>query len=228
LIVYFCGHGFNKEGEFWLLSDAPGDPNAAVNVEGSIRLARDCGIGHVVFISDACRTAAEGLQSLQVEGSLVFPNEPVSGIEKPVDILFACARGRPSFEVADSRAAAEAAKSYSALYTEVLLEYLNGKHLDVLHRVREDGKYVGLLRLRILADCLRTDVPSRLKHKLGVEPKVSQYPVARINYDTADAWLARIRLAGLRSGISRRERPVTPVSRATPHTLFAVADELLS
>ena len=97
LILYFSGHGFNIESEYWLLSDAPSDTNAAVNVEGSIRLARYCGISHVVLISDACRSAAEGMLALQVKGSDVFPNELASATEQSVDVLFACARGKTRF-----------------------------------------------------------------------------------------------------------------------------------
>jgi hypothetical protein len=229
LIVYFSGHGFNKEGEFWLLSDAPRDPNAAINVEGTIRLARYCGINHVVLISDACRTAAEGLQALQVQGSLVFPNESVSGTHKPVDILYASARGKPSHEVADSgKAATEAVKSFSALYTEVLLEYLNGMHQRVLHRDREDGKEFGVLFLGELADILKKDVPQRLKAKLGGDLKISQYPDDNICRETANAWLARIRFPGRGGRPSRAGRPVIPVSRATTEPPFTVSNALFS
>src|SRR5258708_3927442 len=44
LIVYFAGHGINVHGDRWLLSDAPQKPYAAVNVIGSVELARLCGI----------------------------------------------------------------------------------------------------------------------------------------------------------------------------------------
>jgi hypothetical protein len=41
MVVYFAGHGVNvKFREYWLLSDAPDDPHAAVNVAGSVDLAR--------------------------------------------------------------------------------------------------------------------------------------------------------------------------------------------
>ena len=41
LIVFFAGHGINlSRSERWLLTDAPGDSNAAVNVSGSVDLAR--------------------------------------------------------------------------------------------------------------------------------------------------------------------------------------------
>jgi hypothetical protein len=47
LVIYFSGHGVHNRGDYWLLSDAPGKAGEAVNVEGSIQLARYCGVGHV-------------------------------------------------------------------------------------------------------------------------------------------------------------------------------------
>src|SRR5690242_4921610 len=48
LVVYFAGHGVNiNRNEHWLLSDAPRNPNAAVNVTGSVELARYCGARYV-------------------------------------------------------------------------------------------------------------------------------------------------------------------------------------
>jgi hypothetical protein len=229
LIVYFSGHGFNIEGEFWLLSGAPKDSNAAVNVEGSIRLARYCSVGHVILISDACRSAAAGIQALQVKGSDVFPNEPASATEKPVDILYACARGMPSLEVADPAkavaAAAKQAKQYSALYTEVLLEYLKGEHKEALTPVQEDGKHVGLLQLGDLADCLVREVPLRLTAK-KVDPKINQTPTDSIGFRTGKAWLSRIPLSA--EDLTRREKAVVQVSKSTLITPFTVADRLVS
>lgn len=73
LLVYFAGHGVNlRYSEYWLLSKAPKDTQAAVNVLGSATLARYCGIGHVVFISDACRTAADSVRAQFVTGSKSF------------------------------------------------------------------------------------------------------------------------------------------------------------
>src|SRR5229473_3494221 len=86
ILVYFAGHGVVNGGELWLLSGAPDDVNEAVNLEGSILLARFAGIPHVVFISDACRTAAEGIQGTRVRGQDIFPNFVPSG-EQPVDVF---------------------------------------------------------------------------------------------------------------------------------------------
>src|SRR6266481_379603 len=76
LIVYFAGHGVNiSRSEHWLLTDAPVRTNAAVNVSGSVELARYCGIQHVIIISDACRVAPDGIQAQNVRGVDVFPND---------------------------------------------------------------------------------------------------------------------------------------------------------
>ena len=100
LIVYFSGHGINSGlFEQWLLSRAPDDPAAAVDVKGSEFSARFCGIGHVVFISDACRTAADSIQAQRVTGAGIFPNAKPSGPERPVDQFFATRVGDPALEV---------------------------------------------------------------------------------------------------------------------------------
>ena len=73
LLVYFAGHGVNLgRQEYWLLSDAFDDPDAAINLAASRDLAAICGIPHVVFISDACRTAAEGIHAQAIRGSVIF------------------------------------------------------------------------------------------------------------------------------------------------------------
>lgn len=192
LIVYFSGHGIHNRGDLWLLSDAPKHTGEAINVEGSLQLARYCGVNHVVLISDACRTAADGIQALGVTGAEVFPNDPVDGLERAVDAFFACARGKPALEVRDP---VESAGAFSALYTEVLAECLAGTRDEVLDRVQEGGEEVALVRAWRLADALTAQVPPRLKQKLGRTPTVNQTPVARIN--SREGWLSRIPVAQL-------------------------------
>lgn len=183
LIVYFSGHGVHNRGDLWLLSEAPGMPYEAVNVEGSIQLARYCGIGHVVFIADVCRTAAGGIQGLGVTGTEIFPNEPVDGMERAVDSFFACARGKPALEVQDAGA-------FSALYTEVLAECLAGQHPAVLERGKDDGAEVDFVTAWKLADELLSAVPTRLRAKLNRIPSVNQTPVARIC--SRNGWISRV------------------------------------
>jgi hypothetical protein len=186
LVVYFSGHGVHNRGDFWLLSGAPEIASEAVNVEGSIELARYCGIGHVVFISDACRTPVAGLKWIGITGTEIFPNDPVDGMERPVDAFFACARGKPALEVMDS---GQAPDRYSGLYTEVLSECLSGKHEAVLEPSR-DVAGVDVVSAWKLADELLASVPKRLKDKLSAIPSVNQTPVARIC--SRQAWISRV------------------------------------
>ena len=189
LVVYFAGHGVNNaRSEYWLLTDAPDDPQAAVNVEGSVALARYCGIPHVVMLSDACRTAAEGIQAQGVKGSEIFPNED-SADESPVDQFYACKLGRPSHEVRDP---ATTSKEYTALYTQALCEVLDGTRDDPVTWVEEGAESVGYVRPRPLRDYLSVEIPKRLS-ALHLETAVIQEPMARVVSDDLPAvWLSRL------------------------------------
>lgn len=217
LIVYFSGHGVNNRGEYWLLSRAPGNANEAVNVQGSLALAGYCGIGHIVLISDACRTAAEGIQAQHVSGSDIFPNESGTGLEQPVDVFYACARGKPALEVKDP---VEAASQFSAIYTETMAECLEGKHAVVLDYEDEDHSSTGLVRPRKLKDFLRDTVSKRLREKLRKAPTINQTPDARIVSD--NTWLSRI------PGLSRTDALVEPVSRSAGINPFTISETLVS
>ena len=91
LVVYFAGHGFiSNYSEFWMLSNAPGNPNEAVSLRESIELAKVSAIPSVAFISDACRSRADSLGTERVRGSLIFPNRSVSPASvADVDIFLA-------------------------------------------------------------------------------------------------------------------------------------------
>jgi len=169
LIVYFAGHGINRNrGEYWLLSGAPDNPNEAVNLSGTIDLAYACGVGHVVFFSDACRTAAASIQADSVTGSLILPNRNQK--PKPVDVFFACQLGMPSAEVKDPR---ESAARFKALYTELLIPALNGEVKEILEWKDTDG-YVHPYPL---ADHLEEAMVERLT---ALGERIDQEPNARI------------------------------------------------
>jgi hypothetical protein len=119
-VIYFSGHGYLNDGsEHWLLSEAPTNPNEAVNVEENIQLARDCGIPNVVFISDACRSTPQSVKADRVRGMLIFPSTGVSvRARADVDRFFACLPGDPAYEVAVDKSSGV----YSALFTSCLEE----------------------------------------------------------------------------------------------------------
>lgn len=198
LIVYFSGHGVNiSRGEYWLLTGAPEDSNAAVNVTGSVELARTCGIRHVVFISDACRTAAEGIRAQSIRGSEIFPNV-LDSSERPVDVFYAGGLGDPALEVKSHK---KAVAGYRAVYTDSLVEALEGRRNVVvkdpdtfqavnLIRLDDSGSNArGRIHLWPLSFYLQSDVLDRLI-EAQVKPGVSQTPIARIN--SRDAWLAEV------------------------------------
>jgi hypothetical protein len=220
LIVYFAGHGVNiSRGEVWLLSGAPEDSNEAVNVSGSVELARFCGIPHVVMISDACRTAAEGIQAQGIRGSEIFPNLD-SVTENPVDLFFACGLGSPALEVKDPK---QAAAGFRAIYTDSLVEALEGRK-DVLVKDPEEtspirlievapaeGKPRGIIRPFPLSVHLQAEVLDRLI-SADVKPGVSQTPHARIV--SRGTWLAEV-------------APPPPVGSAAPARAAAPSENLI-
>jgi len=182
LVVYFAGHGLNiNRNETWLLSGAPEDVDAAVNVSASVDAARYCGIDHVVFISDACRSAPVGLLQQRIQGAVIVPDRETERA-KPVDQLYACGLGRTAAEIADREAAV---KSYSALYTGVLLDALRGGRGDVLEST--EGNTAVLVYTRTLQRFLEAEVPKLVKAK-GLQFQVNQNPDSIIVSDRT--WLA--------------------------------------
>lgn len=202
LLIYFAGHGVNiNRTEHWLLTDAPVRTSAAVNVSGSVELARYSGIQHVVFISDACRVAPEGIQAQNVRGVDIFPNDGASGRAKPVDQFFACLLGRTAVEIQDPEIAAQ---HYTALYTSALLDALQGNFPEVLEAgdtAGDKGRYV---KPGALERYLESEVPRRVK-AMHLEQKVNQHPDALLTL--GGLWLARL------------AAPVTPVARSHPRLL---------
>ncbi len=160
LLVYFAGHGVNiNRSEHWLLSDAPARSNAAVNVAGTVDLARYSGIPYVVFVSDACRTAPDGIQAQNVRGVDVFPNEAGSDRAQPVDQFFACRLGKTAAEVRDPAAAAN---GFSALYTAAFLDALSGQASSLLEAGTEAGDSARYIKPARLRDYLDAEIPRRI------------------------------------------------------------------
>lgn len=179
LWVYFSGHGtFDGKSEFWLLSGAPENPNAAIGLEASFDNALFCDVPHVVFVSDACRTVVKGLQQAAVIGQTIFPAPRRVGFEKGVDIFFAAKRGTAALEV---RSRQEQDGAYRAVFTTALCEALRG---EVDELVRD-----GYVRPWPVKRFLRDRVPSLLQ-AWGAPLTVEQEPDARILSDE-HAFLAR-------------------------------------
>nr|WP_232005955.1 caspase family protein [Mycobacterium sp. 852013-50091_SCH5140682] len=207
LIVYFAGHGVNiSRGEKWLLSRAPDNPNAAVDLAETIEFARYGDVQHVVFISDACRVAPEGIQAQSVKGSCVFPNtEPDGAQSKPVDVFYACGLGRTAAEIKDP---AVAAGNYSALYTNAMLDALDGTRPDVLEPGETPGDTFHYVRPDGLQQYLLSELTQRVR-ALGLLGRVNQNPDAIIA--SRHQWLARLTAPPPAAGGPPIPPPPTPL-----------------
>lgn len=179
LFVYFAGHGVNLHyGEYWLLSDAPEDTQEAVNVAGSVHLAKRCGIPHVVLISDACRTAPEGIQAQAIRGSEIFPNQPRGGPQKAVDVFYASLLGEPALEIQDKSASA---LRYDSVFTAELMAALQGERQTILSPSPDSKKI--FLRPQPLKRHLISEVPKLVAQRLGDQSEYTQTPDAEILSD---------------------------------------------
>ena len=226
LLVYFAGHGVNiNRSEHWLLSDAPVRTSAAVNVAGSVDLARYCGIPYVVFVSDACRSAPEGIQAQNVRGVDVFPNDGASDRARPVDQFFACRLGKTAAEIRDP---VEAANGFSALYTAAFLDAVSGRAPSLLDAGTEAGdpaRYVMPARLR---DYLEAEIPRRIVARRLVG-RVNQSPDAIVLAHSH--WLSRVDRMDVAAAVTRRStRPAdtepggpAPAAAAAMRELVRVA-----
>jgi len=179
LVVYFAGHGFaSNKGDYWLLSDAPEDSNAAVNVNGSLLNAKRYVFPHVVFISDCCRTATQSIRDGAVDGYIIFPNLDQRGQSKKTDEFPATLLGEPAYEI-------KIGEVYRSIYTETIVDALNGKYRDILD-VDPDGGSV--LRGNPLRLFLPDELARRLR-KIGKELPQDICPDPSVSSDPPH-WIA--------------------------------------
>ncbi len=130
LIVFFSGHGILRapDYELWLLSGAPDDPDDAVNVPGSIWLARNAGIPHVILISDACRSRPNTTRLSQIQGGVIFPNEAPKTPRPTIDVFYATLPGDTALEVPST----DAVQNYRGIFTECILKGLRGTVSNII------------------------------------------------------------------------------------------------
>jgi hypothetical protein len=151
LVLYFAGHGYlNGTAEVWLLSDAPDDPNEAIDQTISAEFARSCPIPSVVFISDACRTIPPTLPAGRVMGQSAFPNRSDNGVDVEVDRFFAAKPGDPALEFSVDKARS----SYVGLFTQTLREAHRNPDAGLILSIHSGGKDEFVVPYRRLKDVL--------------------------------------------------------------------------
>jgi hypothetical protein len=157
LVIYFSGHGYWKnDTELWLLTNAPGDANAAVSWVETAEFAKDCGIPNVVLISDACRSIPDTPQKMKVRGSVVFPNDEVPRSRAKVDKFMAAATGRPAYEIS---IAANGQKE--SAFTHCFLRAFKAPDRDMILKVTDDGEVIEVVPNRRLGKYLQREVSNR-------------------------------------------------------------------
>lgn len=186
MIIYFSGHGILRAvgDEKWLLSEAPINPNEAINVLSSKMLARMAKIPHVVFISDACRSLPNHHQIASVSGSEIFPISINTHYMAQVDMFYATSPFSSAFEVKSS----PDASTYNAIYTDCLLDALEGKVPNILLPLYKQTKpktYV--IPAHYLGEYLRKTVPKKLRK---TNLSLSQYPDSEITSQYPKQYLA--------------------------------------
>jgi hypothetical protein len=175
LVVYFSGHGvlLSPDAEVWLLSGALASPNEAVNVSASIVAARTCGIPHVVFISDACRSMPANFRMGSMTPGSVFPTRQPRPPGPEVDVFYATLPGDTALELPPD----EAEKRYRGLLTDCLLKALKGVPTTLIERVKDAAGTRQVVACRPLKTHLIQAVPAAAA---AVSIQLVQDPDARI------------------------------------------------
>jgi hypothetical protein len=228
LVVYFSGHGLLKGSnyEVWLLSGAPVNPNEAVNVTGSIDLSRNCGISHVVFISDACRSLPATMGMNYVLGGVIFPAQQPRPPSPEVDTFYATVPGNPALEVPPD----EAATNHRGIFTDCLLRALLGKVDNVVREIVEPGGLKRVIPSRPLKIYLLDVVPNAAS---AISIKLQQDPEIRVESDlpkylgeivTAPVVVGSTPAGTDPSGSTTAPRPQEPSDSPLPRTFSDVLD----
>jgi hypothetical protein len=175
LLVYFLGHGIllAPGTEYWLLSGAPQNPNEAVNLLRSVEDARNAGIPHVIFFSDACRSAVPGAPLNGVVGGSIFPNRMIAPQSGEVDVFFATRPGNPAWEVPE----AEATQHYRGLFTDCLLKALHAPGVSLVEKLPDNTPERSIITSRRLKPYLEQQVPLAAA---AVNIQLTQQPVVRV------------------------------------------------
>jgi hypothetical protein len=179
LLIYFSGHGIllAPGTEYWLLSGAPQNPNEAVNLLRSVEDARNAGIPHVIFFSDACRSAVPGAPLNGVVGGSIFPNRTLAPQSGEVDVFFATRPGDPAWEVPE----AEATQHYRGLFTDCLLKALHAPGGSLVEQLRDGTPPLSIITSRRLKPYLEEQVPLAAA---AVNIQLTQQPVVRVETAT--------------------------------------------
>lgn len=173
LVIYFAGHGvlLTQGSECWLLSRSPASSNEAINVFLSQERGRSSRIPHLVFISDACRSAAVDNKLRGLTPGVIFDSMNVSSDRSAVDSFYATLPGDPAVEMQLN----EAVKHYEGVFTAHLLKGLRAEVPGVVARV--PGQVLPVVPAQPLKPYLEREVPLVVSNRF---PQYRQKPDVRV------------------------------------------------
>jgi len=173
LFVYFAGHGvtLGQGLDLWLLNNVHDNPNQAINVSLSARHAKRCGVPHVAFFADACRSPA-GRQLLDLGGISIFPQRR-GATNTQLDQFYATTSGDPSFEKAPDGVA----ESAFGIFTRCLMAGLRGEDDRAVAEV-PGGKMPRAVLARSLRSYLDQSVRLLADEQIGVDQTPECIPVS--------------------------------------------------
>lgn len=218
IIVYFSGHGVLKapDCELWMMSGAPRNPNEVINVHGSITQARTCGIAHVVFISDACRTLPEGMNVAAVSaGQHVFPYIAWRSPVPEVDVFYATLPGDVALEAPPDENVARD----RGLLTQCLLAALGGKVPQVIQATVVDGISWDIVPSRPLKDWLTSTLPLTAS---DISFSLQQHPDVRIESDISK-YLSKLQAGAGVSSLASSSMAAAP-AQSTANSRYQTQD----
>ncbi|MDB6175040.1 MAG: Peptidase caspase catalytic subunit p20 [Chthoniobacteraceae bacterium] len=223
LIVHFSGHGLLRGTfELWMLSGAPEKSGEAVNVPLSIDYARNVGIPHVIFISDACRSLPTTILLNAVAGNAIFPVKSPTPRPRPqVDEFYATLLGDSAFE---APAADRAAENYKAVFTDCLLKGLTDTGEDATEIRREPKPLCHVISSWKLKDYLERTVPEAAA---AISSSIEQVPDIRVESRLPNCFVdfpQRPVVAGFR-GWASEESSHGSVSRENPTNRNPLSDD---
>ncbi len=171
LLIYFAGHGvlLAPECEYWLLPAAHRNPNEAVNLLGSVEAARNSGIEHIIFISDACRSRAATDWQTAIKGTVIFPTQSARPPRPAIDRLFAALPGNPALELD----VGTATRVYDGIFTDCLLNVLNAGVADTIDEFDSPPPPINVIQCFRAGEHLQAEIPRRLA---AADPRLNQTP----------------------------------------------------
>jgi hypothetical protein len=218
LFIYFSGHGFitGPDAEFWLLSRAPENGNEAINLRRSIADAENCGIPHIVFVSDACRSSAGGPPLTHVIGGTVFSSDARSPSIGEIDVFYATRPGDPAWEVP----LADALTRYGAVFTDFLLDTVRAPVAELVDAVPGAVPPRSVLTARKLKPHLESRVPiAAASHDI----RLRQTPVIKVG-----TWLPKFFAEVDPATIDHPSQllPPAPVPSTLEQALFQISGDV--